>query len=57
MDNFIEVDKKDLNKVVKWLCVGSIMFAVEPWPDSVWRIYVKKDAADTLAIMEEELKK
>ncbi len=57
-DNFIEVDtRSNLYKVTKWLNVGSIAFSIEPWPEDHWRIYVKKDAAETLSIMEEELKK
>jgi len=56
-DHFIEVSRKDLYKVTKWLNVGSILYAVEPWPEDQWRIYVKKEAGDTLEIMEEELKK
>jgi len=54
-DNFIEVGRNDLYKVTKWLNVGSIVFVVEPWPEDQWRVYVKKDAAETLKIMEEEL--
>lgn len=58
-DNFINVDsREDLHKVTKWLNVGSdIAYAVEPWPEDHWRIYVRKDAAETLSIVEEELKK
>jgi hypothetical protein len=54
-DHFIEVGRKNLYKVTKWLNVGSVAYAVEPWPDDRWRVYVRKDAAETLNIMEEEL--
>ena len=57
VDNFIEVGRKDLYKVTKWLCVGSVSFVVEPWPYDRWRVYVRKDAAEILSTMEEELRK
>ena len=56
-DNYIEVEIKDLHKVTRWLTVGSITHTVEPWPEDQWRVYVKKDAADILKLMEEELNK
>jgi len=54
-DYFIDVGRKDLYKVTKWLDVGSIAYAVEPWPEDRWRVYVRKDAAETLSIMEEQI--
>ncbi len=58
-DNFINVaSREDLHKITKWLNVGGdIAYAVEPWPEDHWRIYVRKDAAETLSIIEGELKK
>ena len=57
VDNYIDVGRKDLYKVTKWLCVGSVAFVVEPWPNDRWRVYVRKDAAISLRIMEEEIGK
>lgn len=56
-DNFIEVGRKNLYKVTKWLNVGSVTYAVEPWPDDRWRVYVRKDASDVLNTIEEEIRK
>ena len=56
-DNYIVIGRDDLYKVTKWLNVGSIVFLVEPWPEDQWRVYVRKDAADILETMEEELRK
>ena len=57
VDHYIEVGRDALYKVTKWLCVGSIAFVVEPWPNDRYRIYVRKDVAETLKIAEEEAKK
>jgi len=54
-DYFIDVGRKDLYKVTKWLNVGSIAYAVELRSEDHWRVYVHEDAAETLKIMEEEL--
>ena len=52
MDNYIELNNPfAVRDIVKQLIDSSIAFAVEPWPDDHWRIYVKKDAKGLLGTL------
>ena len=55
-DYYKEVSLGSLFSSVQYMTSRGVLFAVEPWPDNKWRIYVKKDARHTFDEMEEHLK-
>lgn len=55
-DYFIEItDKKKLYKASKWLCLIGVPFAMDPWEDGRFRVYVRKEAIDVLKDIEEAI--
>lgn len=56
VDNFVTIDSRStLSLVMKFLVHTGTMFVVEPWPGESWRVYVRKDAAEVLKIVEDDL--
>jgi hypothetical protein len=56
-DFYAEVIGGQLDRLVKLLNAGGIAYAAEPWPEGHYRVYVKKDAAGMLRILEESIKR
>jgi hypothetical protein len=49
LDYYVEVGGiKELSLLTAGLNCSSVMYAVEPWPSDIYRVYVKKDVKHIL---------
>lgn len=56
VDYYAEVKGAEAERLTNLLLAGGILFIAEPWPEGHYRVYVKKDAAGILKILEKGVK-